>query len=88
MRKLLSLLLSKLTFRASPHPIEEEKLPSFLYSKEALEELRKVFPQRRWEEHRTLEELAYNAGQQHVIDHIERRLHKAGPNMQVINAQN
>lgn len=49
--------------------------PSFLYSKESLDALKKVFPIEIYKDKDTrLEELAFSAGQQSIIDFIERRL--------------
>lgn len=56
--------------------IGSENNTLFLYSKEALEELRKIFPRKDWSENASLEELAYNKGQQDVLNFIERRLGK------------
>lgn len=53
-----------------------ESQPTFLYSKETLDALRKIFPVSMWKKDSTIEELAYNAGQQSIIDYIDRRLGK------------
>lgn len=51
--------------------------PSFLYSKETLDSLRKVFPIKVYKDKDTrIEELAFNAGQQDILNYIERRLGK------------
>lgn len=50
--------------------------PTFLYSKESLEQLRKVFPLLQWSKKLSIEDLAHNAGQQSIIEFIERRLGK------------
>ena len=61
---------------ANPCNEAQPPLPSFLYSKETLEELRKLFPKKLWDEQTTVEHLAFNAGQQSIIAFIERRLAK------------
>jgi hypothetical protein len=53
-----------------------DKQPTFLYSKEALEELKKIYPKKQWNKDIDITELAHNAGQQDIISFIERRLGK------------
>lgn len=51
--------------------------PTFLYSKESLEELKRIYPIKLYKDKETsLEELAFNAGTQEIIGFIERRLGK------------
>lgn len=47
-----------------------------LYSTEHIEELNKLFPIKQWSNNTTEAELAFNAGQRHVVDHILSRLTK------------
>lgn len=64
----------------------EEVVPTYMvYSREHLEELRKIFPQKRWNKDTTEAELAFNAGQQSVVDNIENRLSKEGRKAHVLN---
>jgi len=58
--------------------IQEEPPVYRVYSKEHLEELKKIFPKERWSKSKTVEELAFNAGQLSVIDSIESRLKAEG----------
>jgi len=58
--------------------IQEEPPVYRVYSKEHLEELKKIFPKERWSKSKTVEELAFNAGQLSVIDSIEARLKAEG----------
>jgi hypothetical protein len=61
-------------------------VPTYMvYSREHLEELRKIFPQKRWNKDTTEAELAFNAGQQSVVDNIENRLSKEGRKAHVLN---
>jgi hypothetical protein len=53
-----------------------DKQPTFLYSKESLEELKKIYPKKQWSKDIDITELAHNAGQQDIISFIERRLGK------------
>ena len=61
---------------ANPSYEAQPATPSFLYSKETLEQLRKLYPIKQWDENTTVEQLSYNAGQQSIIDFISRRLAK------------
>jgi len=63
---------------------ELESQPTFfVYSKEHVEMLKKTFPVSMWKEGTTLEQLAYLAGQQSIIEFIENRLKKES--IKVIN---
>ena len=50
--------------------------PTFLYSKESLVQLKKIYPVVLWDKNKTSNDLAFNAGQQDIINFIERRLGK------------
>jgi len=64
----------------------ETVVPTYMvYSREHLEELRRVFPQKRWNKDTTEAELAFNAGQQSVVDNIENRLSREGRKAHVLN---
>lgn len=56
-----------------------------VYSREHLQELRKIFPPKRWDKDSTEADLAFSAGQQSVIDNIENRLSKEGRKAHVLN---
>ena len=56
--------------------VVQDKQPTFLYSKESLEELKKIYPKKQWSKDIDITELAHNAGQQDIISFIERRLGK------------
>jgi hypothetical protein len=49
-----------------------------VYSREHLEMLTKIFPHKRWSKDTTEAQLAFNAGQQSVIDSIANRLSAPG----------
>lgn len=57
--------------------------PTFLYSKETLDALKRLFPVSIWKEDTSVESLAYNAGQQSIINYIENRLGKES--LKVVN---
>lgn len=56
-----------------------------VYSREHVEQLRKTFPQKRWDKDTSEAELAFSAGQQSVVDNIEKRLSKEGRKAHVLN---
>jgi hypothetical protein len=59
----------------SMEPLDSQ--PTFLYTKESLDNLKKVFPIKLYKDKDTkIEELAFSAGQQDIINYIERRLGK------------
>jgi hypothetical protein len=62
---------------------ELESQPTFLYSKETLDHLKRIFPVSMWTDSTSIEQLAYNAGQQSIIQYIENRLGKES--LKVIN---
>ena len=61
---------------ANPYYEAQPPLPSLLYSKETLVQLKKLFPIKIWDDNTTVEDLAYSAGQQSIITFIEQRLAK------------
>lgn len=58
---------------------QEAQPPTFLYSKESIDKLRSVYPKVVWKKDVTIEELAYNTGQQAIIDYIERQMKHGTP---------
>lgn len=56
-----------------------------VYSKEHVHQLRKAFPQKRWSTTTSEAELAFNAGQQSVMDNIEKRLTNEGLKTNVLS---
>lgn len=56
-----------------------------VYSREHVEQLRKAFPQKRWDKDTSEAELAFSAGQQSVVDNIEKRLSNEGRKAHVLN---
>jgi len=89
LNKLMSIVSKYLLVDDSNDEIESatvevlESQPTFLYSKETLDALRKIFPVSMWKKDSTIEELAYNAGQQSIIEFIENRIKKES--IKVIN---
>ena len=54
-----------------------QSFPTYnLYSSEHINELNKLFPIKQWDSNTTEAELAFNAGQRYVVDHILSRLTK------------
>lgn len=64
---------------------EQEVHKYHVYSKEHLQELKKIFPPKRWDKDTDEADLAFSAGQQSVIDNIERRLSREGRKAHVLN---
>lgn len=89
---MLRMLMSIVSKHLSVDDLEDEKSvaeqplesqPTFLYSKETLEQLKKLFPVSIWKKGTSAEELAFSAGEQNVIRYIESRLGKES--LKVIN---
>lgn len=72
---ILCWLLDKITVETpkAPEPQQYEHTIR-VYSKEHVDELKKLHPRRDWRKGDTLEDLAFLAGQQNVIASIENKL--------------